>query len=408
MEKRLNGEYAAIHSGYWMSFGIVNCFASVFLLERGYSNGDIGMILAMANVVAVVLQPVMADLSDRSQRFSLFGVSQISILILMLFSIGALVLQGKSAALTFAYIMMLAWIVALQPLFNSLAFKLEESGIHINFGAARSIGSLSYSFISAVMGTVVEKTGILALPIANEVVLLFLLASLLLTAFHFKKSRDRAEAAGLQKIKEAKMVADKETKEEEINLISFARKNKKFFLLTVGVVGIFFANGTLNNFMLQIILPLGGDSEDMGRILALLAFMEIPTLFFFDKINRRFSCQTLLKIASLSYVAKIVITWLADSVMLIFLSQILQLTAFALFLPAMVHFIHQIMRPGEAVKGQALYTAMTTVASVISSLLGGLLLDWSGASLLLLVAVIFTIVGTAIVFFIVDKIPAEG
>ena len=126
MEKRLNGEYAAIHSGYWMSFGIVNCFASVFLLERGYSNGDIGMILAMANVVAVVLQPVMADLSDRSQRFSLFGVSQISILILMFFSIGALVLQGKSAALTFVYIMMLAWIVALQPLFNSLAFKLEE------------------------------------------------------------------------------------------------------------------------------------------------------------------------------------------------------------------------------------------------------------------------------------------
>ena len=54
MKKLLNIEYACIHANYWMIYGIVSSFASVFLLGRGYSNTEIGIILALANVVAVV------------------------------------------------------------------------------------------------------------------------------------------------------------------------------------------------------------------------------------------------------------------------------------------------------------------------------------------------------------------
>ena len=410
MEKLLNGEYAAVHSGYWMSFGIVNSFASVLLLGRGYSNGDIGLIFAAANVVAVFLQPVMADISDRSKKVSLLGVSQISTVILMLFSFGVLVLQKKSFALTLVYIMMFAWLVALQPLLNSLAFRLEESGARVNFGAARSVGSLAYAVLCAWMGTLVEKNGIEILPLTNEILLLFLLLSLVLVGFHFRKMcGQKEEREAEEKEKETRTVRTPGEKrdEENINLLTFIRRNTLFFILTVGVVGVFFANGTLNSFMLQIITPLGGDSEDMGRIFSLLAFLEIPTLFFFNQINKKFSCQTLLKAASLSYVAKITVTWLADSVMTVFLSQLLQLTSFALFLPAMVKFIHQNMSRGEAVKGQALYTAMTTVASILSSLLGGLLLDWRGAQALLLAAVAFTVVGCVIIFLTVDRIEKK-
>ena len=51
MKKLLNIEYACIHANYWMIYGIVSSFASVFLLGRGYSNTEIGIILAAANVM---------------------------------------------------------------------------------------------------------------------------------------------------------------------------------------------------------------------------------------------------------------------------------------------------------------------------------------------------------------------
>lgn len=402
MKKLLNFEYASVQGTYWMAYGLISTFASVLLLDRGYSNGDIGMIFAVANVVAVVLQPLTADLADRSKRLSLFGVCQMTAVILMVLTWGLFVLQRKSLALTVVYVLLLAWAVAAQPLLNALAFKLSESGIHINFGMTRSLGSLAYAVICAVMGSLVERYGIMLLPASNSAILVLLLISLAVVALHFQK----AMSMGIQGEEAAEAVIESSAPEvqEEINLITFVRRNKMFIFMTVGVLGIYFANGTLNNFMLQIIMPLGGNSEDMGWIFGLLAFFEIPTLVFFERINRRFSCQTLLKVASVSYIVKIVITWQADSVAVVMVSQLTQLTSYALFLPAMVQFVSEIMSKGEAVKGQAFYTTMGTIAVVLSSLVGGWVLDMSGAKTLLFISTIFTVAGTVIIFLTIDRI----
>ncbi len=53
--------------------------------------------------------------------------------------------------------------------------------------------------------------------------------------------------------------------------------------------------------MLQVVENVGGTSEDMGRILSIMAFLEIPPLFLFERINRRVSCKTLLKIGAVSF-----------------------------------------------------------------------------------------------------------
>ena len=181
MKKLLNIEYACIHANYWMIYGIVSSFASVFLLGRGYSNMEIGIILAVANVVAVVLQPFAADLADRSKRLSLIGITQIMTIMMMVMTVGLFVLQGKSMALGVIFVLLIAWHTIIQPLINSLNFKLEESGVHINFGIARSAGSLAYSVLMAILGSMVEKYGIMVLPISSEVIMAMMLLSLVLT-----------------------------------------------------------------------------------------------------------------------------------------------------------------------------------------------------------------------------------
>ena len=82
---------------------------------------------------------------------------------------------------------------------------------------------------------------------------------------------------------------------EEINFSKFVKRNKLFIVVSLGVVGLFFSNAGFNNFMLQVVENVGGTSEDMGRILSIMAFLEIPPLFLFDRINRRVSCKTAMK-----------------------------------------------------------------------------------------------------------------
>jgi len=409
MQTILNVEYAGLQGTYWMIACAVQNFASAFLLDRHYSNTDIGLILAVTNILAVILQPLMADAADRSRKISLLGMLKLSAVSMMVLMAGLFLFRTKSMTLTVSYILLTSVFVALQPMLNSLVFKLGESGVEMNFGAGRATGSLVFAVVCTIVGMMVEQRGTGILPAAGMLSIAAFLGILILTGIHFGRACSMNVSVGAASGQEAGAEEGPagvvlNEPEEDINLLQFAARNKLFFLLTVGVMGVFYANGTLNSYMLQIITPLGGDSGDMGLVFAVLAALEIPTMLLFARINRRFSCQTLLKAASAAYLLKIAVTWMAGSMMAIYLSQLLQTVSFALFLPAMVEFVHRIMRRGEAVKGQALYMAMVTVSTVLSSFIGGFALDLGGAKLLLLVATLFTAAGTLVVFLTVDKI----
>lgn len=399
MEKRLNVSYAGIQATYWMVYAVVGSFASVFLLARGYSNSEIGVILAVANVVAVVLQPMVADFADRSKKISLVGLIELMTIVMLVFMVGLFVFQQKSLALSVIFLMLLAWHTSLQPLINSLNFKLEESGLKINFGVARSMGSLAYSILCAFMGTLVEKHSVSIMPVSGVVVILMLMASLFAT----KKMFDKAVAAKTVTGQAVQATADKE-EVEEINLIDFLKRNKVFLILNIGVLGIFFSNQVLNNYMIQIVTSVGGDSEDMGRILSIMAFLEIPLMVCAGSLRKKFSCELMLKIAAIGFTVKIALHYVATTVAMIYFAQLFQLISFGLFLPVMVMFINEVMSKGEAVKGQAFFTMMSTVASIIGSLIGGVILDISGAKMLTLIATIITAAGTVILIMSIDKV----
>lgn len=401
----LNLEYSSIHGFYWMAYAGLSSFASVFLLSRGYSNTEIGVMFAISNVLAVFFQPVLADIADRSKRFSLPVVSAVANGVLMLFVIGMLLIQKKHLALTVIYVMALAGHTSLQPLFNSLCFRISKSGVNVNFGISRAIGSLAYSVLSLFLGTLAEDYGVMVLPLTAELTLAMVMVSLALVAFQLKKIGAANSKVQPAENAAAGAAADEATGDAEgVNLIQFASRNKMFILFMSGALGLYFSNGVLNNFMLQIIQPLGGGSEDMGRIFSVMAVLEIPTMVCFELINRKISCQNLLRIAAVGYVLKTSIIWLADSVTMVFLAHGFQLISFALFLPAIVKFIDLSMGEGEKVKGQALFTTVTTIAYVICSLTGGFILDHGGAKMLMLISVIMCTAGAVIICGTVGRI----
>ena len=455
----LNAGYANIFAAYWMFYGVANAFASAYLLPKGYTNAEIGIILAVGSVLAIFLQPIMADIADRSKKLSLLGVTQLSAGLLIVLEATLFAMAHKSLALWVVFVMIIAWLTALQPLFNSLAFHLEESGVHIHFGVCRGMGSLGFALLTAVLGTFVEMWGANILPAVGELTLAGLLVTIMIVKREFEgcvkaKAQTRSAIAGAGAAGDAEVSAasdevrtaveagtlrapadvstneemppmpadergadaevplplplDSVDKQEEINLWRFIHDNKLFLILNIGVIGLYFSNAVLNNFMLQIVNAAGGTSEDMGRVLAVMAFMEMPALFFFDKVKVRFSCQTLLKVAAVGFTLRVGLIFLAKSMTVIYLAHIFQTLGFALFLPAMVVFIGDVMRRGEAVKGQAFFTAMTTVAAMISSVLGGIMLDVRDAHFMLLVSTLVTAAGALVIIIVVGKIKKRA
>ena len=427
LTRQLNIDYAGIHGTYWMYYGFCSSFSSVFLLGKGYTNSQIGMLLAAGNILAIIVQPFLADIADRSKRISSFTMMQGMTIVLAGFTGLLLLPKEAGVALTFLYLMCFAWMMLLQPFCNAANGKLEECGVHINFGICRAVGSFAYAVLVAVLGRLVQAKGIGILPVTGLLTLALFFLVITRAGGQYRRNVPAAPGSAMVKAASGDPAAKTAGKadaaagadclpdgqaagaaEEEIDLRRFIKRHKLFLLLSLGVMGVFFCNAVLNTYMAQIAFNVGGNSSDTGMIFSLLAFFEVPTLVFFDRINRRFSCAKLLKVASVAFVIWIGLCAAARSVLMLEIAQVMQLFGFALFLPAMVRFITENMEKGEAVKGQTLYVMVTTAAAIFASLLGGRILDIAGARALTLIGTCVAAAGAAIVILTVDRAARES
>jgi PPP family 3-phenylpropionic acid transporter len=223
---------------------------------------------------------------------------------------------------------------------------------------------------------------------------------MLLTLFSFRRTESLSESSGeLRKVK---------IDSSQIGIMEFIKRNRMFCLMNTGMAGLFFSNAVLTNYMAQISADVNGTTEDLGRILSLMALLEIPTMLLYGRIAKRFSSAALIRTAAAGFTAKIVICYLAGSVAALFAAQFFQLIAFGLLMPAMVYFTGEIMEPGEAVKGQSLFTMMATLSTIAASLAGGWLLDASGAKALTLAASAVTAAGAAIVMLTAGRVASQS
>jgi len=400
---KLNAEYASTFGAYWMIYGITGSFASVFMLAKGYDNMHIGLTLAAANLLALVLQPFVSDHMDKAKGIRIIDASVWMTLLMMLIGTGYFVFTGGSFMLAAVIVLILAIHALLQPLLNALAFRLSESGTNVNFGIGRAGGSLGFSAILAVLGTLVEKKGVMTVPVCAEAACALLIALLFLTKCSFNRIKN-ANAAEIAGKAEGSLSAAGTNDDERIDLKAFIRRNKYFFIMNLGISGLLFSNAVLSNYMAQIAGGVGGTTEQVGRILSLMAFLEMPTMIFIGVIRKHFTSRTLIKIASVGFTGKILVCWLAGSVGVLYAAQAFQLVAFALIMPSMVYYVNEIMSPGEAVKGQSLFTMMFTFSSIAASFAGGWILDVSGAKVLTFISTLITAAGAVIVFLSIDKV----
>lgn len=384
-EKKLNIYYSFLQIAYWVTSAVVFCFTTVFLQFRGYSNYEIGIVFAVGNIIGFVSQPLIAGYIDRSDRRTLLRCIRITAVLAVLLMLAVYFLPSGSISLIGVYALLVAGNTLLNPLCISLSFYIESWGCGINFSRARALGSLSFAACNVILGMLVQRVSENAVPTA-----FILFSSLLGLATLLFVPVDRAHriAAPERRMQSAS--------EKPSSLLEFARENKRFMLFLLGTATLYFTHGMIGNFMIEFIRSIGGGSEDMGNVLAFMTVVEVPVMLLFGRLTQRFRCSSLLRFAVIMFTVKELMIYLASSLPALYAAEALQAFSFALFVPASVRYVDEVIAKHNAVKGQAFVTSMMTLGSIFASYIGGLLLDTSTPGFTLLVGVIVSAVGTLI------------
>jgi PPP family 3-phenylpropionic acid transporter len=187
------------------------------------------------------------------------------------------------------------------------------------------------------------------------------------------------------------------------NQSDFFRKYRNFTITLLGLTLLFTFHNMTNSYMIQIFQEVGGDSLDMGNALAIAALVEIPVMFLSASLLRRFKSTTLLTISAIVFFIKASAYLAAGSIFQLYLVQFLQMGAFALFAPASVFYVNEVMDEQDKFKGQAVMTGTSTLGGVFGSLMGGFLIDYAGVRAMILAGVILAAVGCLTVCMFVAR-----
>lgn len=385
----LTGRYCLLQGSYYG----VNCavigYASVFLLERGMSPAGIGALIAAGNVLSAVLQPMAAGIADRSGRVTLKQMIRLAAAAGAILSL--LVGVFGSLKLIAPLYMALAMIANLEmPLVNAVSVYFSNRGYRINFGLARGIGSLTYAAFSYGLGLLAGMFGAGLIPWASMALYAAVFACCGLFSMKPGTTKVEEQAGGDGNATAPCAPCAAHPRRREPNFFS---RYRTFTLTLAGVVMLFAFHNITCTYMIRMMERFGGGSEEMGLALAVAAVCELPTMLLFSRLARSFRVSTLLAASAAGFVVKSLLLLAAWDVNMILAAQVFQAFSFALFIPASVAFTDQVMRAGDKIKGQAYMTAASTLGSVAGNLSGGIVLDASGVSAMLVLACAFALGG---------------
>ncbi len=377
--------YGALNGAYWMLYCVAVSYAGVYLLDKGYSSSQIGTIIAVAYVLGLVLQSAAAPLADREGR------APVVVMTVLVTCLAAMIITlffspARGFFLTAIFTLMIALVVSLQPLVNAFNFYLERFGTELPFGLCRSVGSASYATLSAILGVLTVRLGIGVIPVAGLVVAEIFLFLMIL---FFR--------AGDPPAPPHKPRWDEDAADEKRGLAAYARRYRSFLFLLGGMVLVFFGHSFFLNFTIQIVNGVGGDSSDMGMLNAYIALLELPGMWLFDRLHRRFTCTGMLKFGAIFFALKYSLIFAAGSMLGLYGASFLQALCYPIFIPASVRYVGENMDMKDMNKAQSLLTAMITVGSICVSAVGGFIIDGLGLKTALATAAVCTILGAGII-----------
>lgn len=377
--------YSIIQALFWSFYGIILGYVSLYLLDGGFNNSAIGIIIAVSGIVSALLQPFIAAWADRSDKVSLKQIICGVGVLALIAAVALLIFRGNMLLTGGFYSLCIILLQLTTPLVNSLGVQTTNGDSRFNFGIARGMGSVGYAICTYIMGILTKGWGAIAVPASMVVVIIVFIISV--ASFNTVPAIAKEDKSG----------------ENISSGFEFFKNYPRYIIVLAGCILLFISHAVLNSFTFQIVEAKGGNSSQMGLAMSIAAMSELPVLFFFGWFLNKARCDIWLKITGLFFTLKIFLTFAAPSMLVFFTIQPLQSMAWGLLSVSSVYYINAIMKSGDTVKGQAYYNVSLTLGNVIGALVCGRILDMLGVNAMLIFGTLCAFAGALIIFIFAQK-----
>lgn len=379
---RLTGVFGLVQASFWMSLCLSISFAAVHLKALGFSNAELGLVMAAGNVLGSLAGPVLTALAERRPRLSAARLNRPLFALRVLALLGLLLFAAHDLPSAVLYALYIAVMMPVNSLNLKFCVDAEQRSLRLDYGVARAAGSLAYVLLSVALGIAVKRLGEQSLVWTGFFVLLLqILFNELMTAKLLRAPLPTQKKADLP---------------QPLPLLRFLRKEPRFTLFLLGSILLYFSHNAITNFMINLVRNVGGDEETMGFLNAFMAVVELPVMLLFSRFARGRRISLLLQISVGAFLAKALAFALAPSIPLLFGADLLQAPSFALYTCAVVPYVNEVIPRENAAKAQSLAFSITTLGAVGASSVGGWLFDHCSVMTTLLISAAVCAAGVAI------------
>ncbi len=356
------GKFSYLNFVYFAAMACYYSFIVAYLVKRGFSSTQIGLVLALNSSVSILTQPLWGFLCDRLHSVrKVYGALMIALAIVVPF-----------VTILPSYALFVFWLPFLVTLFycstNALSDAWIIQGIKEmpgkSYGSIRLWGSLGFMIMAAVMGWVSDVFSI-------EIVFYVFSVLMLIDAVIAFSIRNEGVPTDGQATQKRGRISD----------IPFAKlfKNYYYVIFIFCAFLLYLPLTAKHNYLVQRVYFAGGNDTLYGFCHSIAAFSEIPVFYFSSNIIRKFNPQRTLKFSMCMYFFQFFSLAFPIPAWGILLVQGVQGLSYGLFLVSSVAYIDALSPVGLKTSALTLATAIYASASgIIGNLLTGVLIDSIG------------------------------
>lgn len=380
-EKNKTLRFSLIQAAYSIAgAGIIVTYIVPLYRSFGYDVTRIGILSAIAYLSAIIFEPVMGGICDRSKKTS--PIITIAMIIgLAAFSIICFCNESMLCVAP-AVILLYATTPSLAYLISQWSVKLRDSGIKINFGISRAMGSLAYGIFAAVFGKIIDIKGYDVIFPAF-VVFSFITIILIVT------------------VNETDASTESEEKKSGVTDLKNLLKSRKFTLLAISAMLSFVGSYCITVFLSIRVTELGAGMSYYGSIILIEGISEVVAILMYEKLSYRISGFNLMLLCFiLSFISALIMSFAGD-VRIISAGMVLHGIFTGLYVAGIANYIPEIIEKRYTYTAAMIVASCLSLAGALSSLYVGFVTKVISLQTAMCIATVMP--ALAVITFIVSK-----
>lgn len=365
-KRSLDFHYIGMQVAFWAVFAAICAYQATLLLSRGFSNTQVGVIVALRCLAGVVAQPLLGSYADKHPNVPLKTIVSVCLGVAFFAGLALMIPMGMIGT-SLLFLILGALEISAYPLMDAMAVQFIQTGVELSYSFGRGLGSLAYALVCVFLGFQAGRFGVESTLWTHSALTLVLIVTVA-TFPKFDPAWQR----------------DRTTARQPKSAWRLLRDNPRFTVMLLGILLGITAVLPMSNFLINIIRSRGGTEAHLGIALFLMAAFELPAALLFDRIYRRGRAGKILVVSMAFMTLKALLMILAPTYWVIWLVQPVQMLGYGLFTPASVLYVSDTIDPADQVKGQTLMmVASNGLGGVMGSVVAGRALDAGGVNAML-------------------------